>query len=367
MATGPGDRDVREDVGSEPRGYSPVAHDREDGTRVMRAGRGRGQLAVSGPGNVPVRADGSVAPVDVLAQVAAEDVWLKGLRSERTRHAYKIDVEDFVATLDIRDRSEFYRVTPAAVMAWNASLESRGLKAATVRRKLSSLSSLFRHLVKEHVIEFNPVREVKRPTVNREKGRTAAFSQDQARAILDAPPADTLLGLRDRAILSVGMQLGPRRAEIARLIIEDLHMHNGLWCMRLLRKGGKEAREVMNPQTERRIRAYLDTAGHGGDLEGPLFRPVRSNQVAGTDDMRRHMDPKAVDRVLRKWCAQALGLTHGFSAHSMRATFATIALTNGAKLENVQKAMGHADPSTTKLYDHRGDNPEEAAAFFANY
>ena len=62
-----------------------------------------------------------------------------------------------------------------------------------------------------------------------------------------------------------------------------------------------------------------------------------------------------------------LGLDRGYSAHSMRATFITTALENGAQLEDVQKAAGHRDPGTTKLYDRRGYNPERAASFFATY
>lgn len=65
----------------------------------------------------------------------------------------------------------------------------------------------------------------------------------------------------------------------------------------------------------------------------------------------------------RKWVAKRLGRLRGFSAHSMRATFITRALENGCPLEHVQKDVGHAHPSTTQMYDHRGDNDEEAATF----
>src|SRR5947209_5938246 len=89
-------------------------------------------------------------------------------------------------------------------------------------------------------------------------------------------------------------------------------------------------------------------------------RPVRPNGKRREE--RRPMDPDAIDRVVRKFAA-ALGLERGYSAHSMRATFITTALENGAQLEDVQKAAGHRDPSTTKLYDRRGYNPEKAASF----
>ena len=62
-----------------------------------------------------------------------------------------------------------------------------------------------------------------------------------------------------------------------------------------------------------------------------------------------------------------VGLDRGYSAHSMRATFITTALENGAQLKDVQKAAGHRDPGTTNLYDRRGYNPEKAASFFPTY
>lgn len=303
--------------------------------------------------------------VALLAQVPAEEVWLASLRSERTRKAYRQDVSDFVGALDIASREELYAVTPAAVLAWQALLEARAMKPTTLRRKLSALSSLFRHLVKEQLVSHNPVRDITRPRVNRRTGKTAAFSQEQARAILDAPPSDSEAGLRDRALLSVGLQVGARRAEIANMTVGDVHQHRGMVCLRYARKGGEEHRVPLNPQTEVRIREYLERAGHANDPEAPLLRPLRGNQV--TDDPGRHMTPDLVDKVLRKWVSRVLGFTRGFSAHSMRATFITRALENGCSLERVQKDVGHAHPSTTQLYDHREDDPEKSATFFATY
>ena len=77
------------------------------------------------------------------------------------------------------------------------------------------------------------------------------------------------------------------------------------------------------------------------------------------------MDPDAIDRMVRKYAAQ-IGLARGYSAHSMRATFITTALENGAQLEDVQKAAGHRDPSTTKLYDRRGYNPGKGRELFCD-
>ena len=242
--------------------------------------------------------------------------------------------------------------------------EEEGKEPSTVRRRLAALSSLFMHLVKFGAVDANPVRDVERPAINRREGMTAAFSQEQARAILDAPDPETVQGLRDRAILSVGLQVGFRRAEIAELKVGDLHINRGYDSLRVVRKGGKRGALAIHPQTAQRLHDYLETSGHKDDVDGPLFRPVRKNRK--DQDTRRHLHPDVIDRILRKYAKQ-IGLERGYSAHSMRATFITTALDNGASLEDVQTAAGHADPSTTKLYDRRGYNPEKSASFFANY
>jgi len=205
------------------------------------------------------------------------------------------------------------------------------------------------------------VREVERPVVNRREGMTLAFSQAQARSILDAPDSTSLLGGRDRAMLAVSLQVGFRRAEIASLKVGDFHVNRGYDALRVVRKGGKKGSLAIHPQAAQRIKDYLAMAGHGDDIEGPLFRPVRDNRKGLA--ARRPLHPDVIDRTLRKY-ARSIGLERGYSAHSMRATFITTALDNGASLEDVQLAAGHADPSTTKLYDRRGYNPEKPASFF---
>ena len=303
--------------------------------------------------------------VEDLKTIPEEEVWLASRESARTRRAYRTDVAHFMRTFGIHTPEELRKVDHRAVMAWERLMrEEEGKEATTVRRRLAALSSLFAHLVKFGVVEINPVRDVERPAVNRREGMTLAFSQKQARRILDTPKEDTVLGLRDRAILSVGLQVGFRRAEIAGLKVGDLHENRGFDSLRVVRKGGKKGSLAINPQTAHRIKDYLEKAGHQDDREGPLFRPVRDNREG--QDGRRHLHPDVIDRTLRKY-AKRIGLDRGYSAHSMRATFITTALDNGASLEDVQSAAGHADPSTTKLYDRRGYNPEKSASFFANY
>jgi integrase/recombinase XerD len=302
------------------------------------------------------------SPLRQLAEIPEVTIWLEKQKNARTRRAYRLDVQHFMKTLAITTPAELRQADHKAVIAWERYMrESEHVAASTIRRRLAALSSLYKHLVRHGHAARNPVGEVERPAINRDEGSTLAFAKAQARKLLDAPPENTIAGLRDRAILSVGLQVGLRRAEIAALKVGDLHQNRGYDSLHTYRKGGGRDALAINPQTAVRIRAYLELAEHGADVDGPLFRPLRHN--GKRQDDRRPMDPDAIDRVVRKYAGE-LGLDRGYSAHSMRATFITTALENGAQLEDVQKAAGHRDPGTTKLYDRRRYNPEKARRAF---
>src|SRR4029077_9301878 len=103
-----------------------------------------------------------------------------------------------------------------------------------------ALSSLFTHLVDRRVADQNPVREIRRPKVNRRHGSSASFSQKEARTILDAPAPAGIPGLRDRAILAVGFYAGCRRSEIAGMTVASFHSTAGHPALRFVAKGGHE-------------------------------------------------------------------------------------------------------------------------------
>jgi len=288
-------------------------------------------------------------------------------KSERTRRAYRKNVTDFMGFLGIQSAEFLRSATHAHIIAWERHLrEERGYASSTVRRRLAAVSSLFRHLKNHGLMDSNPALDVKRPPVNRTEGSTPAFSKEEARALLDAPDPETLLGLRDRAILSVGLHAGLRRAEIAHLAVGDLYIDRGFPALRILRKGGKKGSLPINSACERRIRDYLEEAGTTADPDAPMFLPTTHNRHTNeSPTLVRHPDPDTIDRVVKRH-ALDLCFAGRYSAHSMRATFITTTLENGSPLEE-QRAAGHSDPGTTKLYDRRGFDPERGASFFANY
>jgi integrase/recombinase XerD len=337
----------------------------------------------TGGGNELVVSERSLTPAQyqALADVPAELEWLANIKNKKTRRAYEADVAEFMAFAGLRAPVELRTVTRAHVIAWRKHLESRekrskgrrpgakvqGLEDSSIRRKLAALSALFDYLCERNAVAGNPVDGVERPTANGNEGSTPALGDAQARKLLDAPPEDTLKGVRDRAILATLLYHGLRREELCGLRVRDIQSRQGVMHFRVKGKRDKIRFVPIHATAQRLIAEYLALAGHGEDIAGPLFRPVTNNR---TGELDRPLDPASVYRNI----IQKYGLETGISAqvnglcvHSLRATAATNALSHEADIAKVQEWLGHANVSTTRLYDRRKTRPEDSPTFRVRY
>ncbi|HJU27665.1 MAG TPA: tyrosine-type recombinase/integrase [Candidatus Binataceae bacterium] len=302
-----------------------------------------------------------------LAEVPPELEWLANLTNPKTRRAYKIDVEEFIAFAGLRGIAELRTITRAHVIAWRKDLEKRALAPSSIRRKLSALSALFDYLCERNAVAGNPVDGVKRPAANGNEGSTPALGDAQARKLLDAPPADTLKGARDRAILATLLYHGMRREELCRLRVRDIQSRQGVVHFRVKGKRDKVRFVPAHAMAQRLIEQYLALAGHGADTAGPLFRPVTNNR---TGELDRALDPASVYRNIVVKYGRETGVSaevNGLCVHSLRATAATNALSHEADIAKVQEWLGHANVSTTRLYDRRKTRPEDSPTFRVRY
>jgi site-specific recombinase XerD len=302
-----------------------------------------------------------------LAEVPPALEWFANLDNPRTRRAYERDVRDFMGFSGIRAPEEFRTVTRAHLIAWRKDLERRVLANATIRRKLSALSSLFQYLCEKNAVAHNPVDGVKRPTAHVSEGATPALSDAQARTLLSAPREDTLKGKRERAILATLLYHGLRRAELCQLKIKDLHQREGVAHFRVEGKRDKIRFIPAAPVALRLIGEYVAASGHIEDLHGPLFRPVRNN-CTGT--LAKPLHPESVYQNIVRHYGKLTGITldvHGFCVHSLRATAATNALSHQADIARVQAWLGHANNATTRIYDKRQQRPEDSPTYKVEY
>jgi site-specific recombinase XerD len=309
----------------------------------------------------------TAAQYDHLSDVPPEIEWLANITNKKTRRAYKIDVAEFSAFVGLKETTQLRTVTRAHVIAWRKDMERRELAPASIRRKLSALSSLFDYLCEHNAVAGNPVDGVKRPAANGNEGSTPALGDVQARKLLDAPPADTLKGVRDRAVLATLLYHGIRREELCSLRVKDMQSRQGVWHFRIKGKREKIRFIPVHAMAQRLIGEYLGFAGHGEQLNGPLFQPVRNNR---TGTLKRHLDPGSIYRnVVQKYGSET-GIkaeVNGLCVHSLRAIAATNALSHESDIAKVQEWLGHANVSTTRLYDRRKSKPEDSPTFRVKY
>ncbi|KPB50660.1 Phage integrase family site specific recombinase [Pseudomonas coronafaciens pv. oryzae] len=298
-----------------------------------------------------------------LAAVPSAVEWFANLDNPRTRRAYQNDLTDFSSFIGLVSADDFRQVTRSHVLAWRADLEHRGLSGATIRRKLAALASLFDHLLDSNAVTGgNPVHGVKRPRIESNEGKTPALGDHQAKALLEAPDESTLKGLRDRAILAVLLYHGLRREEAAQLQVSDIQERRGIQHMKIHGKGGKVRYLPLHPVAAGRIHLYLERSGHhSDDNKVPLFISLRGKSTGAG------VSANGIYTVVEA-CAKKAGIeVAGLGVHGLRATAATNALQHEADIAKVQVWLGHANISTTRLYDRRQNRPEDSPTYKVKY
>ena len=221
--------------------------------------------------------------------------------------------------------------------------------APTVKQHLAAIRSLCDWLVVHQVLPANPAAAVRGPKHVVTKGATPVLTPAETRALLDGIDAESLVGVRDRALLSVLVYSFARVSAVVGMRREDYFRQGTRGWLRLHEKGGKRHDVPAHHRAEEAVEAYL-AAGGLEDAKAPLFQSVdRAGRLSGRPLARR-----AVLAMIKRR-ASAVGLPATTCCHTFRATGITAYLSNGGTLEHAQRIAGHASPKTTKLYDRTGD------------
>ena len=302
-----------------------------------------------------------------LADLPPEAEWFANIRNKNTKRAYGHDVKEFARFVGVSQPEDFRLVTRAHIIAWRTQLEEKELAASTVRRKLSALSSLFDQLCEANAVTDNPVHGVKRPPEGANEGKTPALGNGQVVRLLNAPDEETLKGKRDRAILATIFYHGLRCDELCKLKTNDRQTRQGVPHLRIHGKGDKIRFIPVSAHAIRLIDDYLIADGRIEDRSGALFRPVRNNATGVLKKPLHSWSLWALIRHYGEVSGVAAELGCALHPHIPRATAATNALEHEADIAKVQEWLGHANISTTRLYDRRKSRPEDSPTFRVRY
>jgi integrase/recombinase XerC len=215
-------------------------------------------------------------------------------------------------------------------------LHEQGYSRATVARRLAAVRSWCRFLCRQGLLASSPATGLRGPRQN--KKLPHFLGQEDIARLLTAPPADSPLGLRDRAILETLYSAGLRVGELTGLDVTDLDLEGGVATVR--GKGRRERLALLGKDAVDAVRLWLTARG-----------TLRPGPALFLNKNGTRLTARSVGRLLEKYLAQA-GLDPRTSPHTLRHSFATHLLDNGADIRSVQELLGHRSLATTQIYTH---------------
>ncbi|HEX5803501.1 MAG TPA: site-specific tyrosine recombinase XerD [Azospira sp.] len=282
-----------------------------------------------------------LSPADI-AEIDAfcDAIWLEDGLARTSLASYRSDLARFARWLQEIDRPGLLRADDVLLADYMAEL-SRGLRAASQARHLSTLRRYYRWLLVERRIAEDPTRRIANPV--RPARLPKLISEAQVEALLAAPAIDTPLGLRDRAMFETLYASGLRVSELIALKLHELSLDMGL--VRVFGKGSKERLVPLGEEALHWLKRYL------ADSRPQLLDRRQCDAVFVTHRaaaMTRQMFWNLIKRHARSAGLDADAL----SPHTLRHAFATHLINHGADLRVVQLLLGHADITTTQIYTH---------------
>ena len=296
-----------------------------------------------------------LVPVQVAA--AGEDAakrfiefFTANIRNPNTRAAYARAVADFFRWCERVGLSRLDAVEPVHVAGYVEEL-GQTRAAPSVKQHLAAVRMLYDWPVVGQVVRLNPASVVRGPKHVIKRGKTPVLSPEEARELFSGIPTDTIIGLRDRALIGVLIYSFARIGAAVAMRVEDYFPQGKRWWLRLHEKGGKHHEMPVHHTLEEYLDAYIAAAGIGKEPKGPLFRASNGKTKILSD---RPFDRKDAFAMVQRR-AKAARIATKIGCHTFRATGITIYLTNGGDLEKAQQMAAHESPRTTKLYDRRAD------------
>lgn len=266
---------------------------------------------------------------------------LDGLTSSHSRRAYRRAILNFLRWHEEMGRPELNK---ALIQRYLSNLRENGLSSANINQRLSAIRKLATEASDNGYLEPHVAAGIQRVEGIKRKGKRTGIWLvcDEAQALRDAPDADRLKGLRDRALLAIMLGCGLRRSEAADLRFDHIQQRDGRWAIvDIVGKGGRVRTVPMPGWAKAAVDEWAEAPGFDS---GYVLRPVnKGGRVCG-----ERMTSQAIHDAVKLYVV-GLGLD-GVAPHDLRRTFAKLAHKGGAALEQIQLSLGHSSIKTTEGY-----------------
>ncbi|WP_220739876.1 site-specific tyrosine recombinase XerD [Leuconostoc miyukkimchii] len=259
--------------------------------------------------------------------------------SNNTIKSYHQDLQQFGAYVTTQ-QLRLNQIDHVVILSWLGQLNELGKSNNSVIRMVTSLRKFFGYLFQEKIVLHNPMLDVKPP--KKAEHLPSILSVEEIDALLNVPTEQTPLGVRNRTLIEVLYATGLRVSELVNLKMSDLHLQLGL--IQTIGKGDKERIIPIGEVAAEWLEKYFSSSRLA-------LLKEKESQFVFLNDRGDQLSRQGVWKIIKK-LVLAAGINKDVSPHTLRHSFATHILENGADLRIVQELLGHADISTTQIYTH---------------
>ncbi|MFA5270883.1 MAG: tyrosine recombinase XerC [Candidatus Omnitrophota bacterium] len=247
---------------------------------------------------------------------------------------YKIDLREFDAFLTQVGQKDIKEIDYFVLRKFLATLSEKNLNKRSVSRKISTLKSFFKFMIREGEIKSNPAASLIYPRLD--KNLPGFLTESEVLSVINLPKTEGIFAIRDKAIFEVLYSTGARVSELVSLKINDVDLISGI--AKVMGKGRKERLLPLGEPAIVALKKYLDMRS---DTSQALF--INKRAIGLTD--------RGIRMIVKRHIKQS-ATSLKVSPHTFRHSFATHLLNRGADLRSVQELLGHSSISTTQIYTH---------------
>lgn len=267
--------------------------------------------------------------------------------SEHTIRNYRLDLEAFIlfasASAYHQDLLDVKRINKTLIRYYLANMHERGLARKTILRRLSSLRSFFKYLMKNKVIHKDPMEFIETPKLQKTIPNILTYAQVQM--LMTKPDLTSYLGLRDRAMLELFYSSGLRLSELVALDKDSIDLVN-LW-IKVQGKGKKERKVPVSSMAAKWLKTYLSSPMR--HLDSHEHKMEEDKQAIFLNKWGKRITTRSVDRLFKQYY-KISDIPQDVTPHSLRHSIATHWLEQGMDLKTIQTLLGHESLSTTTIY-----------------